>query len=340
MSERHFLHELAERTGEFSMRHGRKYYLIAESDLNDPKVAETPERGGHGIDALWCDDFHHAVHTLLTGETGGYYADFGSMDHLVKSLREGYVYSGQYSVFRKRDHGDSSEGLPADRFVVFSQNHDQAGNRMKGERLASLVSFEAQKLAAGIVILSPYIPLMFMGEEYGETAPFLYFISHSDSSLIEGVREGRKKEFEAFDWGEEPPDPQSKETFIRSRLNREQASAGNHRVMKDFYRELISLRKGTPALSGTERDKLEAGAEDGVLFLKRWKDYSHVLALFNFNKKDIMIRHDVPGAGWKKLMDSSGKEWNGPGPTLPEVSGADAEITLRAESFVLYAKDS
>lgn len=339
MSARHFLHELAERTAEFSVQHGRKFYLIAESDLNDPRVAETPEREGHGIDGLWCDDFHHAVHTLLTGEDEGYYADFGKMDHLVKALRDGFVYSGQYSAFRKKNHGESSAGLPADRFIVFSQNHDQTGNRTKGERLASLVSFEAQKLAAGIVMLSPYIPLIFMGEEYGETAPFLYFISHSDTHLIERVREGRKKEFESFGWEEEPPDPQSVKTFAKSRLNREKASAGSHKVMKDFYRELIGLRKNTPALSSPERDKLEAWSAGGILFLKRWKDGNHVLVLFNFNKKDIIIGHGVPDAGWKKVLDSSGKEWNGPGSTLPEVSCADAEMTLRAESFVLYAKD-
>ncbi len=219
MSAQPFLPELAERVEEFSQQEGRKFYLIAESDLNNSYALRPRDSGGSGLDALWCDDFHHALHTLLTGETDGYYVDFGKIGHLVKSFREGFVYSGQYSAFRKRNHGNSSADIPPDRFVVFSQNHDQTGNRLKGERLSSLVSFESLKLAAGVVLLSPYIPLIFMGEEYGETAPFLFFISHSDPELIKAVRQGRKDEFKTFNWKDEPPDPQDIETFMRSKLD-------------------------------------------------------------------------------------------------------------------------
>ena len=160
--------------------------------------------GGYGLDGYWCDDFHHALHTLLTGESKGYYLDFGGIEHLAKSLREGFIYSGQYSRYRSKSHGNSSLDRGADQLVVFSQNHDQVGNRMLGERLSSLVDFESLKLAAGVVLLSPFIPLLFMGEEYGETAPFLYFISHSDPALIEAVRKGRKEEFKEFTWVEDP----------------------------------------------------------------------------------------------------------------------------------------
>jgi maltooligosyltrehalose trehalohydrolase len=184
ISAKHFLRELAETVEKYSLDKGRKYFLIAESDLNDIRIIQHSERGGYGLDGHWCDDFHHSLHTLLTEETTGYYIDFGDTGHLTKSLREGFVYSGQYSKFRKRNHGQPSVNVPAGKFVVFSQNHDQTGNRMKGERLSALVSFESLKLAAGLVLLSPYIPLLFMGEEYGETAPFLYFISHSDPDLF------------------------------------------------------------------------------------------------------------------------------------------------------------
>jgi len=153
-----------------------------------------------GLDAQWCDDFHHALHTLLTGEQTGYYLDFGSLEHLEKAFTEGFVYSSQYSAYRRRRHGNSSCHVPPRQFVVFSQNHDQVGNRLLGERLSTLVSFEALKLVAGMVILSPYIPLLFMGEEWGERAPFQYFTSHSDAALVHAVRRGRQAEFASFRW--------------------------------------------------------------------------------------------------------------------------------------------
>ncbi len=243
MGAKHFLSELSERVEEFSQKNRRKYYLIAESDLNDSRVVIPRESWGYGIDGVWCDDFHHSLHTLLTGEKRGYYLDFGKIAHMVTSMKEGFVYSGEYSEFRKRNHGNPSKDIPAKQMVVFSQNHDQIGNRMLGERLSTLVSFEALKLAAGIVLLSPYIPLLFMGEEYGENTPFLYFVSHSDQTLIEAVRQGRKKEFGEFKWQGEPPDPQSTETFLKSKINWEKRNEGNHKVLLDFSKNLITLRK-------------------------------------------------------------------------------------------------
>ncbi|PYV01833.1 MAG: malto-oligosyltrehalose trehalohydrolase, partial [Acidobacteria bacterium] len=200
---RPFLAELSQAVRTLAQRLDRRVYLIAESNLNDVRVIRPPQLGGFGFDAQWNDDFHRALHTLLTGERNGYYCDFGGVEPLAKALTEGFVYSGQYSRYRRRRHGNSSRLIPAHRLVVFAQNHDQVGNRMLGERLSalvSLVSFEGLKLAAGTTILSPFIPLLFMGEEYGETAPFQYFVDHSDPALIELVREGRRKDFARFDW--------------------------------------------------------------------------------------------------------------------------------------------
>lgn len=163
---------------------GRRVYLIPESDRNDSTVIRPRSAGGLGLDSLWNDDYHHAVQALLTGERNGSYRDFGRVEHLARSLQEGFVYSGQYSAYHRRRHGNFSADLPACQFVVFAQNHDQVGNRVRGERLSQMVSYEALKVAAGLVLLSPCPPLLFMGEEYGETAPFLYFISHSDPALI------------------------------------------------------------------------------------------------------------------------------------------------------------
>ncbi len=340
MSAKPFLSELAEKVEEFSKTTGKTCYLIAESDLNDSKVTRSREFGGYGMDAQWCDDFHHAIHTLLTGENQGYYSDFGEVRHLVKAMRESFVYSGEYSQFRRKNHGNSSKDVPATQFVAFSQNHDQIGNRMLGERLSALVSFESLKLAAGVVLLSPYIPLLFMGEEYGEDSPFLYFISHSDPTLIEAVRQGRKKEFEGFTWKDEPPDPQNLETFLKSKINREKRFEGNHKVLSDFYKKLITLRTTNPALSSLDKKSLTVnGLEDEkVVFLRRGKADSHVFIIFNFNCADVKMIAPLSDGKWKKMLDSSEKIWNGQGSLLLYEHIPGSEITMRGRSFVLYIR--
>ncbi|MGH2689592.1 MAG: malto-oligosyltrehalose trehalohydrolase, partial [Actinomycetota bacterium] len=193
-----FLQELAAETTGLEEEMGRQFPLIAESDLNDVRIIRPRERGGYGLDAQWSDDFHHSVHALLTGERNGYYQDYGTPDHLVRALNHGFVYSGQRSVYRKRRHGNEPDDIEPSQLVVSIQNHDQVGNRMMGERLTGLVGFERLKLAAGLLLLSPSVPLLFMGEEYGETAPFLYFVSHTDAELSELVRKGRTEEFKSF----------------------------------------------------------------------------------------------------------------------------------------------
>jgi maltooligosyltrehalose trehalohydrolase len=218
-SARPFLQELAVAVRRSADGLGRRIHLIAESALNDTRLIRTPDLGGFGLDAQWSDDLHHSLHAVLTGERSGYYCDFGEFEQLLKALREGFVYNGQYSVYRKRRHGNSSRSIPSHRLVVFAQNHDQIGNRLQGDRLSRLVPFEALKLAAGIILLSPNLPLLFMGEEYGETAPFPYFVSHSDPALIDAVRRGRRAEFASFGWEGNPPDPQAEKTFRSARLH-------------------------------------------------------------------------------------------------------------------------
>lgn len=336
-SARPFLGELAETVAAFSRENQRKYLLIAESDLNDARVIQPKATGGYDMDAQWCDDFHHSLWTLLTGERNGYYESFGSVAQLVKSFREGFVYSGEYSSYRKRRHGNSSAERPAHQFVVCSQNHDQVGNRMLGERLSHVVAFEAAKLAAATVILSPFVPLLFMGEEYGEPSPFLYFVSHGDVNLIEAVRNGRKEEFHAFKWRGEPPDPQSEETFLRCKLNWHLRNEGSHQVMLDLYKHLIELRKSVKALSRLDKKSLEAtGAEETrLILLRRWIDESQIFCAMNFNQEKVSFRVDH-AAKWTKLLDTADERWSGPGASLPDQIAAGEEVTIQPSSFALF----
>jgi maltooligosyltrehalose trehalohydrolase len=336
-----FLRELSERVEAFSQKSGRKFYLIAESDLNDVRVITPGEQGGYGLDAQWCDDFHHALHALLTGEKEAYYADFGRLGQFAKSQREGYVLSWQYSLYRKRHHGSSSMDRPAHQFIVFSQNHDQIGNRMLGERLPSLVSFEALKLAAGAVLLSPYVPLLFMGEEYAESAPFLYFVSHSDPDLISSVREGRKREFKAFQWEEEPPDPQSPQTFRACRLRWERRKKKEHRVMLAFYQRLIEVRRKIPALYHLEKKNIEIREwnKEKVLLTRKWHKKSQIVIIMNFNQINSNIELTPFQGRWRKIIESSHQKWMGPGPSLPGILENSCQSALRPLSFALYERE-
>jgi maltooligosyltrehalose trehalohydrolase len=250
---RHVLRELADAVHAEGERLGRRIVAIAESDLNDPRVVR-PDVCGHALDAQWSDDLHHAIHARLTGEHTGYYRDFGETAQIAKALRERFVYDGRYSVHRRRRHGAPALDVPADRFVVAIQNHDQVGNRATGDRLSTLVSFEARTLAAALYLLSPYVPMLWMGEEYDETNPFLYFVSHSDADLIEAVRKGRREEFKAFGWGESVPDPAAVETFERSKLDRARADTAEGKAMLALYGELLRLRRSESLLRPGDAD--------------------------------------------------------------------------------------
>jgi maltooligosyltrehalose trehalohydrolase len=342
VSAKRFLEELTERVKQVSMQLGREIHIIAENDRNDARSLKSLELGGFDFDSQWNDDFHHSIHALVTGERQGYYQDFGSIHHLAKACREGFVYSGQYSAFRKCSHGSSSAETPNQKFAVFSQNHDQVGNRAQGERLSQLVDFETQKLIAGIVLLSPFIPLVFMGEEYGESAPFQYFVSHEDQELLEKVREGRRREFGVFDWSDAIPDPAEFETFSRSKLHWDTRDTGQHRVLLSFYTELLRLRRTLPALSNPSKAGTNVTEVDPeALIIRRTHGTDCVTMLFNFGQGRVRLNIPLDKSRWQKQLDSRDGKWGGPGSSTPEFIGAASDITLEIEkrSFALFRID-
>ncbi|MBI1910830.1 MAG: malto-oligosyltrehalose trehalohydrolase [Deltaproteobacteria bacterium] len=337
-----FLKLLKEKTMELGHELGRSCCLIAESDLNDPRIIRGTELYGYGIDAAWCDDFHHSVVAALAGDRVGYYADFGDIALIIKSLREGYVYSGQYSNYRKRSFGASSKHIPKDRFIVFIQNHDQVGNRMLGERLAVRLTFEALKLAAGLTILSPYIPMIFMGEEYGEDSPFLYFVDHSDMGLIEATKAGRMEEFKDFKWAGQPPDPQSISTFMQSKLKWEKREQGQHNILLGFYKVLIKMRRSIPALLDYKNDDFEVSGfeqEKIILMSRRSGTNSHAIAIYNLNASEKTLNITLSEGKWVKSIDSADSAWMGAGSKLPDRITQNTEIKINGLSMAVYIKE-
>jgi len=337
-----FLEQLAEEVHESAKKLNRQVFLFPESAANDSRLVRSREFGGYGLDAQWNDDFHHALRGVLTGERSGYYVDYGEFRQLVKAYREGFVYSGEYSKHRRRRHGTSTQDFPGERLVVFSQNHDQVGNRMLGERLSQLVSFEALKLAAGAVILSPFIPLLFMGEEYGEEAPFQYFISHSDPQLVDAVRDGRRQEFAAFSWQGEPPDPQNEATFLRAQLNHQLKREGKYRVLWEFYRELLRLRKELSPLAELNKERCDVLGfdNDRVLLLRRWSGTDVVTTIFNFNGEAVSLVVPMASGRWRKALDSSDRRWRGADGSLPVEfeSAGSVEFSLPPTSVALFVR--
>ena len=339
MSAKHFLQELAGETGKLSDKLGKKLFLIAESDLNDDKIIRSVKEYGYGIDAQWSDDFHHSIHSLLTKERQGYYEDFGTTVDLINSINNTFVYTGQYSKYRRRTHGNYALNRSPDQFVINLQNHDQVGNRALGERLSQLISFEQAKLAAAALLLSPYIPLIFMGQEYNENNPFLYFVSFNDQNLIDAVRKGRKEEFLSFQWKDGIPDPQSEATFLSSKLNMEMANEGQHKVLIEFYKYLINLRKKNKAFFSFDRKDFKADRteKDSIIVLTRSNKGSNVTAILNFNEEVFTTKVSFSTGKWKKILDSADEKWEGPGPSTPEkVLGKEQNITIKEFSISLY----
>lgn len=248
MSPKHILRAIQEVADEVAAASGAPRYIIAESDLNDPRLLVEPERGGYGLAAQWSDDFHHAVHSLLTGEKQGYYEDFGEREHLEKVFNEPFFYDGRYSQHRGRSHGAPATDLSGERFVISIQNHDQVGNRASGDRFGTLLRPETQRLAASMLLLAPHVPMIFMGDEYGEKNPFQFFCSFCDEGLIEAVRQGRRTEFAAFKWQGEVPDPHSKHTFAASKLQWSWPQGTVQAGMRQLYADLLAVRRQWPAL--------------------------------------------------------------------------------------------
>ena len=326
-----FLEELGAAVHTRAAEVGRDAYLIAESNRNDPRVVSPVGVGGSGLDAVWNDDFHHALHVLLTGERNGYYEDYSGIEDLAGSYRDGFLYAQRYSTFRQKRYGKSSKEIPPKRFVVFAQNHDQVGNRRLGDRLSPSLSLEQLKLAAGTVLLSPYLPLLFMGEEYGEIAPFQYFVSHEDPSLVEAVRQGRRNEFARFGWTGDIPDPQDESTFRRCKLNWDLQTASHHRVLWQFYRELLRLRREVPALAQLDKNAFEviSFADPKVLLVKRGIVPGQVLIVCHFDQTPTELTLPIPPGRWHTRLDSGQERWGDQGNENPPVFQSHGEVRFR-----------
>jgi maltooligosyltrehalose trehalohydrolase len=344
-SARHILDELAASFHAEAPRLGRQAWIIAESDLNDVRLINPHCAGGYEVDAQWHDDFHHALYTLLTGDRDGYLMDFGSVSDLARSITDGFVYNGQYSRYRRRRHGNSSRLRPGEQFVPCIQNHDQIANSSKGVRLASLVSFEQQKLAATILICSPFQPLLFMGQEYGETAPFLFFTSFSDEELVEAVRKGRREEFAAYYAEEDFPDPQAESTFLKCKLDWVKASTSPYDKLLHLYRALLALRRRHASLSNCRKDLATVVfSEEAKWMVMERSDISGDAALLicNFSEDVQSIPVNPVGRAWKLALSTADPSFGGAAknaslanPTLNDA----ATIPLAGFSAVLHFAD-
>jgi maltooligosyltrehalose trehalohydrolase len=328
LSAQTFLEELGAAVHTRAAEVGRDAYLIAESNRNDPRVVRPIGAGGSGLDAVWNDDFHHALHVLLTGERNSYYEDYSGIEDLAGSYRDGFLYAQRYSTFRQKRYGKSSKEIPPKRFVVFAQNHDQVGNRRLGDRLSPSLSLDQLKLAAGTVLLSPYLPLLFMGEEYGETAPFQYFVSHDDPSLVAAVRQGRRNEFARFGWTGDIPDPEDESTFRRCKLNWDLQTASHHRVLWHFYRELLRLRREVPALAQLDKNAFEVISFAGpkVLVVKRGIDRGQVLIVCHFDQTPTEFTLPIPPGRWHRKLDSGEERWGDKGNEGSPVFQSQGEV--------------
>lgn len=343
---RHFLQEITETVHRHREPQGRQIYLFAENDTNDMRLINPVKVGGYGIDAQWCDNFHHALRALLTGETTGYYEDFGQFSQLAKAYTDGFVYTGEYSAYRQRCHGGPSGDRPTYQFVVFSQNHDQVGNRKCGDRLSAVQALEKLLLAAGVVILSPYLPLLFMGEEYGEKAPFHYFVGYSDPDIIAAVRKGKNEEHASGVCEGPIPDPEAESVFWESKIDLSLKREGEQALILEFYRQLLSLRKKLPALQVFRREQMEVVGwqRQKVLTIQRQAENSTVVCLFSFSNTQEQVVLNLPAGNWEKLLDSSAQHWRGPGEVAPasvaSAEGGSSPVSINPFSLLVYSRST
>jgi maltooligosyltrehalose trehalohydrolase len=317
----HILKDLRDAVHASAEQEARAVWVIAESDLNDVKIIAPPSKGGYGLDAQWNDDFHHALHALATGERQGYYVDFGTLDHVATAFRKHFVVAGDYSQHRHRRHGNSAAQFSPSQFVVFDQNHDQVGNRAQGDRLSTLIPHAAQQVLSASVLLSPFIPLLFMGEEYGERAPFHYFIDHGDEALIEAVRKGRLAEFKPFGW-KNISDPYAMDTFENSRLTpADKRDEGQHHLAA-WTRQLIALRKQHASLgTGTKGHQLRVWKNPSKTVLtlyRRQPNQPAMLIILGFNTQPTHMTLNQPNGQWSLLLDNGHPDYAPPhaAPTL------------------------
>jgi maltooligosyltrehalose trehalohydrolase len=288
----HFLEFLSCEVDALASQLGRQFVLVAESDLNDPRIVISREANGYGIDAQWSDDFHHALRTVLTGERTGYYEDFGSFAQLAKAFEHAFIYDGIYSRHRDRLHGRPAIGLSGHHFLGYAQNHDQVGNRVQGERLSGLVSIGRQKIAAALVLTSPFIPMLFQGEEFGASTPFLYFTQHEDPELGQNVSEGRRSEFQAFGWDpEQVPDPQDPATFERSKLRWREIHDEPHASLLRWHKELIAFRQSHSALTDGRMEQVRVEFDEDAKWFRIRRGDVEVICNLNAERQRLVIEH-------------------------------------------------
>jgi maltooligosyltrehalose trehalohydrolase len=319
----------------YEERAGRRCYLVAESDGNDPRVVRPPGTGGHGFDAQWLDDFHHALYVFIDRKGWKHYQDFGRIDQVAKAFSEGFVHTGEFVKFRHRMHGASSAGIGGHHFVVFNQNHDLPGNRPGGERLAVLTDMPSLKLAAAAMILSPYVPMLFMGEEYGEETPFYFFSDYQQPETIANLMEGRKQQFALFDWDGQARDPQDEQLFLASKLQWARRREGKHALLLRWHRDLIRLRRAHPLLRDLSRNRLRAdviGTHGLAVYRYSADRRLHLLCLFNFSF-DAELTMTIGYAGlqkgqWRRLLTTHDG--------VPELVATGGTVTLPPQNAVVY----
>jgi len=319
----HFLEQLASEVNDLESHLGRHLVLIAESDLNNPRVIRSPEVGGYGIDAQWNEDFHHALHATLTGEQDGYYMDFGSLADLAKVLTLGLVYDGSYSHYRRRSHGRPATGLAGYQFVGCLQNHDQVGNRALGERASHLLSPGRIKIGAALVLTAPFVPMLFQGEEWAASTPFLYFTDHQDPEPGQAVKRGRSEEFAAFGWEPDKiPDPQKKDTFLRSRLDWDELRRDPHDKILDWHRSLIRLRRQLPELSDGRMEQTSVRFDETA----QWLIMTRGSVLVTCNFEGAFQRIPCAELGGKEIVLSSDEG----------ITAEDNEILMPGEAVAIW----
>jgi maltooligosyltrehalose trehalohydrolase len=344
-----FLEELSDEVHQLGRQLGRKVQLIAESDLNDPKLVRPPSEGGFGLDAQWADDVHHTIHTALTGESNGYYGDFKDIATVADVYREPFFYARRYAPHRDRVHGRSPKGVPRQRFIASIQNHDQTGNRPLGERLASLVDPARLRLGAALMLLSPYVPLLFMGEEYGETSPFLYFIEHGDPALVDAVRAGRQQEYDNLGKREAQADPQAEETFLRCKIDWSKRESASGAQLLSLYRDLLALRREEPAMRPGASESFVVGGSDWFTEVRYlpprhdMDDYTRsrraLLLAFNISPRaeGIPIGAEAVGA-WRLRLTTDAADYGGSGQFAEFIPAADESHVNDAPKRLLDVK--
>ena len=323
----HFMEQLSAEVEVLSSTLSKRLFLIAESDLNNPRVVTPREAGGYGMDAQWSDDFHHALFTVLhKNEEGiGYYDDFGCMEDLAKSLQQVFVYDGIYSSYRGRKHGRPVHGLSAHHFIGFIQNHDQVGNRATGDRIEHIVGLDLAKVAAAIVLCAPFTPMLFQGEEYAASTPFQYFAHHEDPEMAKAVSDGRKRDFAAFGWKpEEVPDPEDRDTFERSKLDWNEVHQGKHAEMLDWTKKLILLRRSSISLNDGDLNHIRVRFDEEKRWL--WMRRGAIMLIANLGKDP----HQCPNPDELSLVLASS----------PEVVLTDSTVVVPPNSVAILSGEA